>query len=637
MRMRKYTLLLAGILFSHIAGAQLCNGSLGDPVVNITFGSGPNPGPPLSAASTFYTYVNNACPVNGYYTVLSSGVECNYAWHVLPKDHTGDKDGYFMLVDASFEPNDFYVDTVRGLCANTTYEFAAWMLNMKNIQQGIRPNITFTIETTTGQVLQSYNSGDVPPEAVPLWRQYGFYFTTTVPDIVLRMKNNADGGDGNDLALDDITFRPCGPKVSVNIGGSLNSKTICKGDTSSLTFSSTIVGGYANPSYQWQKSVDSMFWTDIPGATGNSYTTAPPAAPGNYFFRLAVAEGSNIFLPTCRIASQTFLLTVEPLPVPAPSNSGPVCEGAAITLTAAGDGAYSWTGANNFTSNDESPVITNVSLSDSGKYYVTVTSTGGCTNSDSTFVKVNKRPVISTGDNKGMCKGGSVVLKGFIPADAPPLSWSWSPAESLDEATTPAPVASPAVTTLYVLTVSDGVCSNSDSILVTVHPPLTANAGPDKVIVGNEFVVLDGQVSTYSFSYYWSPEIYLTSPSSLSPQTSPPFDMQYVLHAVSNEGCGEVTDTVQVKYYKAIYIPSAFSPNNDRLNDTWNIPSLAAFPLAEIKVYNRFGQLVFDGKGNTKQWDGRFRGSLLTAGAYSYTVDLKNGNKILSGIVMIVR
>jgi gliding motility-associated-like protein/uncharacterized repeat protein (TIGR01451 family) len=89
--------------------------------------------------------------------------------------------------------------------------------------------------------------------------------------------------------------------------------------------------------------------------------------------------------------------------------------------------------------------------------------------------------------------------------------------------------------------------------------------------------------------------------------------------------------------YKEIYIPNAFTPNDDGLNDIWNIPALVAFPLAEVKVYNRYGQLIFYNKGYTKQWDGRFKGLKQPIGAYPYTINLKNGYKLLSGIVMLIR
>jgi len=111
--------------------SQLCQGSLGDPIVNNTFGSGSNPGPPLTAATTTYQYVANDCPNDGFYTVRNNTSSCfGNTWHSFTSDHTGDPNGYFMLVNASVQPGAFYLDTVRGLCGNTTYEFAAWIMNL---------------------------------------------------------------------------------------------------------------------------------------------------------------------------------------------------------------------------------------------------------------------------------------------------------------------------------------------------------------------------------------------------------------------------------------------------------------------------------------------------------------------------
>src|SRR5450432_2681980 len=135
--------------------AQLCQGSLGDPIVNITFGSGSNPGPSLAAATTSYQYVFTDCPNDGFYTVINSTFNCfGNTWQNVRSDHTGDPNGYFMLINASFEPSAFYLYTVKGLCASTTYEFAAWIMNVL-LQSacrfsGIQPNLTFTIENTDG-------------------------------------------------------------------------------------------------------------------------------------------------------------------------------------------------------------------------------------------------------------------------------------------------------------------------------------------------------------------------------------------------------------------------------------------------------------------------------------------------------
>jgi len=67
----------------------------------------------------------------------------------------------------------------------------------------------FQIEGTDGTVLNSYSTGNIPNLSAPSWQQFGFFFATPVgvSDIVLKIINNSPGGCGNDLALDDITFR----------------------------------------------------------------------------------------------------------------------------------------------------------------------------------------------------------------------------------------------------------------------------------------------------------------------------------------------------------------------------------------------------------------------------------------------
>ena len=188
--------------------AQLCQGSLGDPIVNITFGSGSNPGAPIAAAATGYQYYAGDCPNDGFYTIINNSVSCyGNSWFNITSDHTGNPGGYFMLVNASIQPSAFYLDTVRGLCGNTTYEFAAWIMNVIRAEScggnSNQPNLSFTIEKTDGTLLLTYNTGNIAPSSSPQWRQYGFFLTTpaNVTDIVLRIVNNAAGGCGNDLAL----------------------------------------------------------------------------------------------------------------------------------------------------------------------------------------------------------------------------------------------------------------------------------------------------------------------------------------------------------------------------------------------------------------------------------------------------
>jgi len=642
MFIRRFLLLAIGFLIQYCLSAQLCQGSLGDAVVNINFGSGASIGPQLSSAVTNYNYISTNCPNDGYYTIANATNNCfSSTWHSVQEDHTtGDNNGYMMVVNASFTPGDFYVEEVKGLCGGTTYEFAAWLINVLKPSScagnGIRPNISFAIETNTGQVLQKYSTGDIDATVSPAWKQYGLFFTTppATTSVVVRITNNAAGGCGNDLALDDITFRPCGPRLSVDVNGISGIKNICTGDTTTLNFASAIVGGYINSFYQWQKSNDSLNWTDIPGARSPSYTTAAIITPGKYYYRLTVAEGNNISISSCRIASAVLIINVNSLPVPAASSNSPACEGTNLILAATSGINYVWTGPGNFSSNAQSPVITNVSLNNTGIYFVKVTSLAGCVNIDSTKTVININPVAGAGNTVTICEGTATQLQGSA---SNAISYKWTPAKGLSDPLSLSPLATPPETTTYILTASNGVCKDSASVLVNVLKKPVANAGADKAIIGNQVVTLDGQAAGSNLSYFWTPNLYISSDTVLKPQVAPPTDAIYTLHVISNDGCGTATDNVAVKYYKEIYVPTAFTPNNDGLNDKWNIPALPAIPSAEVRVFNRYGQLVFFNKGYTKQWDGKFGNKPQPSGVYVYIIDLKNGLNKLNGTVTIIR
>src|SRR5476651_2487112 len=105
--------------------AQTCSGSLGDPVIYQTFGAGANPGPALPNGTSNMTYTRNSCPDDGSYTIVNAANlnanNCHTSWHTVTHDHTGDPNGYMMLVNASFDPSIFFTQNANGLCPNTTY------------------------------------------------------------------------------------------------------------------------------------------------------------------------------------------------------------------------------------------------------------------------------------------------------------------------------------------------------------------------------------------------------------------------------------------------------------------------------------------------------------------------------------
>jgi gliding motility-associated-like protein len=622
--------------------AQICQGSLGDPIVNTTFGSGPNPGPPLSAATTNYTYVATDCPKDGNYAVRNKTEYCfDTLWYPVT-DHTGDANGYFMLVNASYDPGQFYLDTVKNLCAGSTYEFAAWLINVSKpilcwgATQIITPNITFRIEKTDGTLLGSYNTGNIAATDPPQWKQYGFFFTTPsgVNEVVIRMVNNAPGGCGNDVGLDDITFRACGPQVTTTISGlNSNTDTVCGGTAKSYTFQAQSSGGYNNPVYQWQKNINGGGWADIPGETSTAYDVSfssnEPA--GEHMFRLLAAESGNMASTNCRVASSALRIIVTPRPNMSASGNSPVCEGTTISLSATGNN-IKWSGPNGFTATGNNVSIPNAKQSDAGDY-VAFTQVGNCGWSEIVNINITPKPFIGViPDSAAICEGDSILLS----ADGA-NNYSWQPANGLSASDQQSVKASPRASTTYIVTGSNtSGCSDTATAFVRVNHKPIAKAGLDIAAVQGTTVQLNGSASGDSINYYWTPKYALSDDQSLHPTLMPLADTSYVLHVVSTAGCGRDSDAVRITIYKEIAIPNAFSPNGDNTNDRWNIPGLNSYPQSEVILFDRYGREVFR-RRNYQPWDGNRNGQPVPVGVYYYVISLGNGSPKITGHLYVAR
>jgi gliding motility-associated-like protein len=631
-----FILLLNG---SH-ANAQTCQGSLGDPIVNFNFGAGANPGSPLPATS--YNYFASDCPTDGSYTIRTNTNSCfANTWHSVTGDHTGNANGYFMLINASVASSAFYVDTVRGLCPNTTYEFAAWIMNVikptacnGNANQ---PNITFSIEQTNGTVIQTSVTGNIPPTNAPIWTRRQTFFTTGagITDVVLRMVNNAAGGCGNDLALDDITFRACGPLVTPIITGT-NSDTasICEGTAQTVNLSANVSAGYNMPAYQWQQSFNGGPYTNVAGQNTTTLQVQFPAnaAIGVYNYRLQVAEGSNFSSPQCRISSSPIAITVNQTPTAVITGNSPVCENNSISLSASGGVSYDWQGPANFTSTASQPVVPNAQLSNAGNYTVKLTAVNGCFVFASTNIDVNPAPVaFATAVNDTICAGTGTFLQA-----SGGDTYSWFPIQFLSTPMLPNTQAAPVQSATYNVEVKSTFgCTDTASVNLTVVKKPVVNAGIDQITIGGKPLQLVGTVSGNFQSFIWSPNSFITNVASLTPVVTPPGDFRYILTAVND--CGVVSDSMEIKTSKGLFIPNAFSPNRDGKNDTWNVPALEAYPKHLLTIFNRYGQVVFQRKNSFEPWTGFFKGQLLPAGVYTYFIDLNNATPVLKGTILMIK
>lgn len=420
--------------------AQLCAGSLGDPVVSITFGAGTavHAGA-LASGTTSYSYSSADFPSDGSYTVENSTAGSGTVWWSTT-DHTGNSGGYMMVVNASVSKTDyFYKSTVSGLCPGTTYEFAAWVVNLLRSRDISPPNITFTISTTSGTVLGTYNSGTIPlTSGGPVWKQYGLYFTTpsNVSDVVIQMTNNSSGGaPANDLALDDITFRACGPTMvsSFSSSAAVTSQTVCAGANQTYTLSSSVSTGYNNPAYQWQLN-SGLGWTNIAGATATTYTLTSHATAGTYQYRLVSSEAANIGSTACQVASNLLTLTVAPAPVTAFTVADNTCIGDATVFTdkSVSNGltitSWLWNFGDGQTSTEQNPSHTYTSP---GNFTVSLTvnaSGGNCSTTPATkTIHISAKPVAAFTLSNPNCVGQAVTFTDqSTTSEGTITQWIWS-------------------------------------------------------------------------------------------------------------------------------------------------------------------------------------------------------------------
>ena len=331
---------------------DLCSLKGALPVVDINFGSGQNPGASLPAvnpaASTTYQFSpvsgNPALPttIDGQYTITNN-IPYNSAWFVSAPDHTpGDTNGYMAFYNASPSSGEFYSQKIDKLCSGMSYEFSAWIANVLDpaILLGVKPDITFRIELPDGSTLASLNTGNIAQSSSMTWKQYGLTFTTplNVTSVLLKMENNNPGGfvtPGNDLAIDDITFRACLSSVFASFDQNtiVDSINICSRD--SLNLYGSIMPGYNSPEFMWQESLNAgKTWLDFPNS--NKLHLKLKIAHSNFkeqrLYRLLVAETGKINSVACRATSNLIKVIINTLP-DGFITGDTVCKGTTASLT----------------------------------------------------------------------------------------------------------------------------------------------------------------------------------------------------------------------------------------------------------------------------------------------------------------
>lgn len=622
---------------------------LGAPVYWQNFGHGDanvsSTGPALPAWQSDFPYSADICPPDGHYTLAKNvkpGSCFNSLWILLNSDAPLYYDNGLMMIvnnNGSLTNRIVYIDTVnKSMCPDITYRYSFAAINIdKRSDCPLGPDFPvfeWRIEDGSGAIIKKDTTRPWLPYTTPemVWSGWSFDFNfppNTNKFIVKLTLLHSLYLCAEDFAVDEIRISPLGPAMNTgfdNEPATTIVKSVCFQDNQTVSMTGTMTSYYANPALQWQQSVDNgATWTDIPGANSSTYSKTF-STPDTFLYRLTGAESYNIGNPNCRMTSNQIEVDVNGIPSDyTVTNNSPLCSGQPLKFNATSGASYIWSGPNGFYDNIQSPGIFNSSLADSGMYYVDIATLGGCHVTGSTHVVMIGTDVHAFPDT-AICKGKTVRLTA-----SQGIKYQWTPATGLSATNVSSPIAKPDVTTEYTVEVTDASgCSDTAKVQVRLLNQIAAKA----MIQGTDYLcrmydsasfkdISTGIIAKRQWNFGNG-----QSDTTINPPVQyfviPGSQSNYItwLAIMDTADC---TDTayhiIHVEDNCYIAVPTAFTPNNDGLND--QLGPLNAYKATNLlfRIYNRTGQLVFETRDWTRKWDGTVRGIQQATGVYVWILE----------------
>ncbi len=212
-------------------------------------------------------------------------------------------------------------------------------------------------------------------------------------------------------------------------------------------------------------------------------------------------------------------------------------------------------------------------------------------------------PVVNAEDPPAVCPGESIVLAA---SGQQHYVYAWSPFTQVSSPADSVTQAFPQTSAWFVVTVTDTTgCTDQDSVWVEIHPLQNVSAGNDLLIGIGETGVFQTNIPEGA-SISWYPDHGLSCDTCPEPVVDPSFNLSYILTVTDTNGC-IYSDTVDVLIESSIYVPNAFTPNGDLINDVFQ-PIVRALLEYELFIYDRWGNLLFRSDDPTNFWDGTFNG-----------------------------
>lgn len=381
------------------------------------------------------------------------------------------------------------------------------------------------------------------------------------------------------------------------------------------------------------------------GGNNGSATVTNPVGNGPFTYlwspggaTTAAASGLSAQSYTCTVtdvngctSTVVVVLNDPPQITSNPAATGASCNGASDgTVSVAASGG---TGTLTYLWNPGGATTATVNNVSAGTYTCTITDANGCTFTQTATVtqpaaiSSSVTSVPGCGNNSG---GATVSASG----GAGNYTYAWSPSGG-NNAT-----ASGLSNGSYTVLVTDGNgCTNTGSVSVSNYtlPVVTASGGGTIYPGGSTTLNSSGGVS-----YVWSPSSGLSCTNCASPVAEPSASTVYCVTGTDANGC---TDTACVAVNVSgdcgeVFVPNAFSPNNDGSNDVLCVYGKQCIAEMELMIYSRWGELVFESRDPDACWDGTYKGESLNTGVFVFYLrgTMLNGDPLmLEGNISLMR
>ena len=393
-----------------------------------------------------------------------------------------------------------------------------------------------------------------------------------------------------------IKFTECGSDTlvqqvstynqQINLG---NDTTVCSG-TGSILLHATVPG-----------NMNQYLWQD-----GSTDSTLRATTPGLYWVEVRNSFGC--------IRRDSINVNFQSLPVFNLGADTSLCAAQTLTLNATVANATRYLWSNGTTA-------ASISVSQVGTYWCEVFK-NGCSFRDSLqILSIKPNAIVDLGNDQTLCEGVTATLD----ASFPNSTYLWQ-----NGSTNATYTVSNAGT--YSVEVSYNGCKTSDTVVFNYNPKPHFTLGPDQYICPGNTITLKPALDP-GWQLQWQDgsshsTFLLTQPGN------------YSLMASNN--CGVASDEIMIgKGTCKVFVPTGFTPNNDGKNDKFKAVGTENVTLYHMKVFNRWGELVFETNDKLMGWDGKFKGVNLSTDVFIYLLQYKEINsdqlQMLKGTMTLIR